>query len=81
MNTGLIITSSSKTILFIKSQKPFLFVTLVPSYTTLVCASACVRAFVIWATILYDPVLLNIYNIQNFTLMKMIVCVSVSLFL
>jgi hypothetical protein len=38
--------------------------------------NACVCAFVIWATILYDPVLLNIYNIQNFTLMKMIMCIS-----
>jgi hypothetical protein len=67
-----ITTTVPETILFNKSHTPFLFVTLVPSYSMLVCSSACVRAFVIWATILYDPVLLNIYNIQNFTLMKMI---------
>jgi hypothetical protein len=41
----------------------------------LVCTSARVCVFIIWATILYDPVLLNIYNIQKFTLMKMIMSV------
>ena len=30
---------------------------------------------VIWATILYDPLLLIIYKAQNFTLMKMIMYV------
>jgi len=44
--------------------------------------NVCVCAFVIWATILCDSVLLNIYNIQNFTLMKMIMYVyQLSLFL